>query len=161
MAAIAPSLLLARRAFAHRALMLLGLVIPANGLAAQTWGDSIRVRTFANAAWQHGTLVGGNSMTLVLREQSQQRAYPLANLRRVDVWKRKNAAVEIFVRGAVWGAGWALGAAIDKDHRAITGSRGGDAAAAAGAGMLVGAVSLAMTPGKWYRLRLRRLDGAR
>lgn len=120
------------------ALLVLGLWCwDAPSLPAQEQpGDSVRV-SYAGERLE-GRFVGSGPSGWVLRRAMVDLTIPHAAVQRVDVWKRRDAALNILSGAAVM----AFGAAINgKGER--------DIALWAGGGALIGVIDIMIWPGRW------------
>jgi hypothetical protein len=125
------------------------LLLAGTHLEAQRIGDNLRLWVGGSTEWQYGVVVNRDSTRLHVRHPSAEVAYRIAELERIEVWRRQNVGVALLVGALATMAGYALGDALDGDSRRMTGSRGGDLALAGGIGALVSAICVGKNPGYW------------
>ncbi len=137
----------------------LALLFGATQLRAQAPGDSVRLRLGPGTAWVKGRIIRSDSLAVILRTATDTQEYRLADVTRLDRWKRDNMGVWL-ISGTLGGlAGWELEEALNGHTRSVTGSRGGDLAVGAGVGLLTAALIYTLHPASWHRAR-RRLAAA-
>lgn len=141
----------------RRATALFAAVIGITGApaAAQAPGDSLRIRLGPSADWQAGRYVRTDTAGLILRVGMTDQPYQLRSIVRAEVWKKRNALVNILGSTAIGGAVWGIGNEIDSDRAPVTGTKGGDIMLGAGVGALIGVISVLVSPGSWKQISLQ------
>jgi hypothetical protein len=133
------------------------LLLVTRQLEAQAVGDSVRVRLHPRADWVAGRIVQADTMAFTLRSALESQQYRLAEVARVDRWKRDKLILRVLGCTAGGVAGWELGRAVAHHSKPATSSRGGDIALSAGIGVVFGLVSYAIAPGS--RQHSREIPG--
>ena len=137
------------------ALLTLGLLAVTAPLSAQVMGDSLRLRVQRGDPWVFGKVTRADSSAFTLRHDTEDRDYRPSEVFRIDRWKRKKLALDVFacMLGAV--AGWGAAELTSERVRnsTMTGSDGGDIAFALGLGAVIGVIGHSIEPGSWHRIR--------
>lgn len=130
----------------------LGLLLVAAPLAAQTPGDSVRIRLTPNAAWIFGRLLNLGRDSIAIRQFDGDSRQQLRPVSRVEVWRRRNAGLTIGLSAVAAGLGWGTALLTGSDSDPFTGSDAGDIAVAAASGAVLGGLFLLISPGSWKRV---------
>ena len=135
------------------------MVVAAPGLTGQVVGDSIRLRIPPSKTWTYGRIVSLDSSQLILSQAESTQSYPLTNIGRVEVRRRKNPGLTVLadVLASAAGASVAI-VARPANSRSVFGSDGAAVAVSAGVGLAVGLIELGASPWHWKRVHIG-IDG--
>jgi hypothetical protein len=128
------------------AVVLVGMML-SQPLTAQAWGDSVRVYLESGEVIQ-GRLLDIEQDTVTVRWQFDERI--LTSVQKLEVWRPRNAAIDISLGTVAWGIfGWSQSWG---DGEPVTGSTTGDVLLGAGIGLLGAVMVHQIWPGRWKRV---------
>lgn len=129
------------------------VVAPSIG-SAQSLGDSVRVESVMTQNRVFGRFVALDGIGIRVRTFMGDTVVRRANIARVDVYKRTNAALAIITGGVVGGATWGLLAANTGSQTTDRSATTKAIAIGTASGLVLGALTYLILPGDWHRVEV-------
>ena len=124
-------------------------------MSGQVPGDSIRLRLPPSRAWTYGRLVSTEAGQLTITHADSNQSYSFQTVGRFEVRRRKNVALNLLAPALAAMAAEGVAALIrPADQESVFGTGATPYVVAAGIGLAIGAIDLAISPWQWKRVRL-------